>query len=98
ESERNNNVSVFQSMHMLNSSHFQNKIMRSPLLKKLLRMVKSPTERIDELYLHILSRYPTEEEKDLILNYLSSSELSSNDVVYDLAWCLINSKEFILRH
>ena len=98
ESERNNNVSVFQSMHMLNSSHFQNKIMRSPLLKKLLRMVKSPTERIDELYLHILSRYPTEEEKDLILNYLSSSGLSSNDVVYDLAWCLINSKEFILRH
>ncbi|MBI9020931.1 MAG: DUF1553 domain-containing protein, partial [Verrucomicrobia bacterium] len=98
ESERNNEVSVFQSMHMLNSSHFQDKIMKSPLLKQLLRRERNDAARVNELYLHILSRYPTKEEKRALSDYVRTSGLSSDDVAYDLAWCLINGKEFILRH
>jgi len=98
ESDRNSDVSVYQSLHMLNSSHIQNKIMTSPLLKKLLRMKRDPGQRITELYLQILSRYPTREEKETIFDYQKTSGLQANDVAYDLAWSLINSKEFMLRH
>lgn len=97
-SERNNDVSVFQAMHMLNSSHFQDKIKNSPLLKQLVKNVRDPAGRTVELYLHILSRFPTAEEKDAVDAYLKDSGLSADDVAYDLAWVLINSKEFILRH
>lgn len=98
ESDRNSDVSVFQSLHMLNSSHIQDKIMKSPLLKKLLRTERDSDRRIEELYLHILSRFPTCEEKETIFDYQKTSGLKADDVAYDLAWGLINSKEFMLRH
>ena len=97
-SDRNSDVSVYQSLHMLNSSHIQNKIMNSPLLKKLLRETMSPGQRLDELYLHILSRFPTDEEREIISEYGRTSGLKGDAVAYDLAWSLINSKEFMLRH
>jgi len=98
ESERNKEVSVFQALHMLNSSHIQDKIMKSPLLKQLLRSKRSPGQRVDELYLHILSRFPTGEEKEMVTEYLEQSGLNADEVAFDLAWSLINSKEFIVRH
>jgi hypothetical protein len=98
ESDRNSDVSVYQSLHMLNSSHIQDKIMKSPLLKKLLREKMSSSERLDELYLHILSRFPTDEEREVILEYGKTSGLKGDEVAFDLAWSLINSKEFMLRH
>ncbi len=98
ESDRNSEVSVYQSLHMLNSSHIQNKIMKSPLLKELLRTERNPDRRVDELYLHILSRFPTDEEEKTISEYFRSSGLNADEVAYDLAWSLINSKEFMLRH
>lgn len=98
DSERNNDPTVFQAMHMLNSSHFQDKIMQSPLIRKLLRNTLSPSQRIVEIYLHILSRYPTEEEMELLFDYVQSGASGANDAAYDLVWCLINSKEFSLRH
>jgi len=98
ESERNNDVSVYQSMHMLNSSHFQDKIMESPVLKKILSENRGYSQRMEEIYLHILSRFPTDQEKKTMSTYLRESGLRVSDIPYDLAWCLINSKEFILRH
>ncbi len=98
ESDRSSDVSVYQSMHMLNSSHIQGKIMNSPLLKKLLKTEKNPARQIEELYLHILSRFPTDEEKKTISDYRRSSGLKGDEVAFDLAWSLINSKEFMLRH
>jgi len=98
ESDRNNDVSVFQSLHMLNSSHIQDKIMTSPLLKQLLQRERDSKVRIEELYLHILSRLPTDEEREIISDYGKSSGLYGDAVAYDLAWSLINSKEFMLKH
>lgn len=98
ESERNNDVSVYQSMHMLNSSHFQDKIMESSVLKQMLREKRGFAPRIEEIYLHVLSRFPTDEERKTLSMYLRESGLRVDDIPYDLAWCLINSKEFVLRH
>jgi len=97
-SERNNGVSVFQSLHMLNASHIQDKIMRGPAIRKILRSRKSPPQKIDELYLHILSRLPSEEERAAIVKYRKTTGMKPYAVAYDLVWSLVNSKEFILRH
>ncbi len=97
ESDRNNNVSVFQTLHMLNSSHIQKKIMDGPRLRKLMTDSPGSTERINQLYLEILSRLPTPQEQKIASDYIAAAR-SGTAGFYDLAWALLNTNEFILRH
>ncbi|MFA6102794.1 MAG: DUF1553 domain-containing protein [Victivallaceae bacterium] len=98
ESERNNTPSWLQAQHLLNSSHIQRKIDPGPVIKKIITDKKGNPYIVSELYLLILSRFPTEEEKNIALNYMNSPKRKQNDATCDLAWALINSKEFILKH
>jgi hypothetical protein len=100
ESDRNNSVSVFQSLHMLNSTHIQDKIMKSPLLKQLLKENARDSEKLtEELYLHILSRFPNEEERAILREYFRDNKAKRRwAAAFDVAWSLVNSKEFILKH
>lgn len=60
-----------QWLHMLNSSHIQNKLERGTWMKTLTESGdRSLEEIVDELYLTILSRYPTQEELTSIMEYL----------------------------
>ncbi len=98
-SERNNRPSGSQSLHLLNSSHIQQKIERSWRLRNIYKKAKGkPRAVIDTLYLHILSRHPTGEEVIKALQYFGESGLDREKSAIDLAWVLINSKEFLYRH
>jgi len=60
-----------QWLHMLNSSHIQNKLESGTWMKTLTESGdRSLEEIIDELYLTILSRYPTQDELTSIMEYL----------------------------
>jgi hypothetical protein len=67
--ERNNQITPPQWRHLLNSGHIQEKIERGPNLRKLLSNRKNPEERINLLYLAILSRYPTDAEIEAVMSY-----------------------------
>jgi hypothetical protein len=95
ESERNNNFTAAQRLHLLNSSHIQRKIEQGPGLAGLIGPGK-PEAILDELYLKILSRYPTEQERDAASAYASAGWGRRPGV--DIAWALINSAEFLCRH
>jgi hypothetical protein len=97
ESDRNNSVSVFQALHILNSSHIHKKIMKGQRLSKLMTSCPVPKDRVSLLYLTILSRMPTQEEEKIALDYIASSK-RVDDGSYDLAWALINNSEFSLKH
>jgi hypothetical protein len=62
ENERNNRPVPAQWLHLLNSSHIQRKIVEGPKLKALLESGRKEPEIIEELYLTVLSRFPTAEE------------------------------------
>jgi len=94
--ERNLNPSALQKLHLINSSHIRNKINSGPLLRKCYSY--KGDAMINSLYLNILSRYPSDMEKQVFANYLKTSELSTYEASKDLAWALINSDEFIFRH
>lgn len=137
ESERSSLPTVFQSQHLLNSSHIQKKIERSRELKNLATLSrKTPVQPaasaarpegrgrgkaesrvvgglgkpfelkssgdnpglVDELYLRILSRFPTEQETRVARDYLSDPKRSPAESVCDLAWALINTTEFLVKH
>lgn len=97
ESDRNNRPTASQRLHLLNSSHIRRKFETSPKLQPLLRSNDMKREEvISQLYLIILSRFPTEEElKTLDAHSKNSGRAGS---ARDLAWALINCPEFSYRH
>jgi len=99
ESERNNDSTDAQRLHMLNSTHVQNKIERSWRLDSLVKTSKGRRPQvIRSLYLSILSRYPTGEELAAAEQYFQTNGLTPRQATSDLAWALINTKEFLYRH
>ncbi len=60
--ERNNKPVPAQWLHMLNSTHIYRKINEGPKMRVILDMNRKPEEIVEELYLTILSRFPTADE------------------------------------
>ncbi len=98
ESERNNSITAAQRLHLLNSGHIQYKIENGPALQSLLKARQRPADVASELYLAILSRYPTAGELKTMDAYAQSGAASGREAAVDLAWALINSDEFLYRH
>ena len=98
QSERNTLPTATQRLHLLNSSHILRKIEYGPKIRPLLRSTdrRSLREIAEELYLIVLSRYPLEEDLEIV----DPPRGSDRRRVYpqDLAWALLNSAEFLHRH
>lgn len=98
EAERNNSPTASQRLHMLNSSHVQRKIEQSKKLRYLMQGKMKPQQIVNNLYLTILSRYPTPEEVAVVTGYAGGGKTARRDTVIDLTWALFNSPEFLYRH
>ncbi len=98
ENERINRISDTQKRHMLNSTHIREKIEKGSNLSKIFGSKMKQPQIIEELYLAVLSRYPTSTEIEFINNYVTITKLSLRDAGFDVAWALINSDEFMYRH
>jgi len=99
ESERNNQPTDAQRLHLLNSTHIQRKIERSGRLQRLVRASKGNRRTlINMIYINILSRYPTQAELAAAEKYYQTDGLNLRQATNDLIWALINTKEFLYRH
>jgi hypothetical protein len=98
EAERNNRITAAQRLHLLNSTHIQRKIERSRLVEYQAQARHPPREIVTNLYLGILSRFPTGEELQSATNHLTGSQVKRRDAVTDMVWALVNNPEFIYRH
>ena len=97
-SERNNQPSAAQRLHLLNSTHIERKIEQSPGLQQLLASATGPEMVVKQLYLSILSRYPTEAELKAIRAYPNGGGGNRRQAAVDVAWALMNTSEFVYRH
>ncbi len=110
-SERNNEISASQMLHLLNSSHIREKLESLAFDTRSFRQGGPREERrrrdttnrqsghsVDDLYYGILSRPPTDEELAAIRDYSQSAEAKGQEVIIDIAWALINSPEFLYKH
>ena len=98
ENERNNKLTSAQWLHMLNSSHIQDKLERGPSLRAILTARTKPQEKVETLYLTILSRFPTDDELVRLKEYQGKQKALTRDQWIDVTWALINNKEFLFRH
>lgn len=98
-SERGSQPTDTQRLYMLNSSDIQRRIERSPRLQMAANAGRrNPANAIRMTYLTILSRYPTQDEERIALRYYRTAGVQPRQAASDLAWALINSKEFLCRH
>ncbi len=98
ESDRDLRLSMRQTLHLLNSSDVQNKINASPRLKRLIGQKMPDEELLDEIVLSTLSRLPNEEEKRVMLEYLTAHKKTRAQAVGDVVWAMLNTKEFLFNH
>jgi hypothetical protein len=97
-SERSNRPTAAQRLHLLNSSHVQRKIESSGKLRALIQSRRPRREKVNEVYLTILSRRPTAAEFAVLQEYGGKREVPEREHMVDLVWVLINSAEFLYRH
>ena len=93
-----NRPSPPQRMYLLNSSQIQRKLADSVPLRNLTTPGRAPRAVTEDLYLTILSRLPTEEESARVDAYARAGVAKGREVWNDLAWALINTDEFRMRH
>jgi hypothetical protein len=96
ESERNNDLTLKQALYFLNSEQLEGKVTSSAHLKRV--VAKSDAEVIEDLYLSALARYPTANEKQRLVAFLTSKKNVRAQTVQDIAWALLNTKEFEFNH
>ncbi len=97
-SERNNTPTATQRLHLLNSSHVRRKLENGPGLREMINRARDTDTAARQLYLTILSRPPTDAELKRIQAHATTARLQRRDALNDLAWALVNSSEFLLRH
>lgn len=98
EAERISQMATPQWLYMLNAAAIQNKLQSSSTLTALISAGGQPRDILERIYLAILSRFPTEEDIKAATEHADSGASKGRDVWVDLAWALINSPEFLLRH
>ena len=96
------NGTVPQALMMINGSMVNDSVNheeRGSFIKYVLGKWRDPIERMEYIYLNVLSRLPTAKEKTYFQRYLERSLYSNKKLAYeDLYWVLLNSAEFSLNH
>ena len=96
------NGTVPQALMMINggivndgASHEE----RGSFIHYVLEKWREPLDRVEHIYLNVLSRVPTAKEKTYFQRYLERSLYRNKNLAYeDLYWVLLNSAEFSLNH
>ena len=96
------NGTVPQALMMINggivndgASHEE----RGSFIHYVLGKWREPLDRVEHIYLNVLSRVPTAKEKTYFQRYLERSLYRNKNLAYeDLYWVLLNSAEFSLNH
>lgn len=98
ECERSSEANLAQCLHLINSDEVQKKLKAdSGLVAQLEKSKEDLNGAIKTLYLKAFSRLPEPSEAEIALRYLQSKP-DLRAAFEDLAWTLMNTKEFLFNH
>ncbi|MBC7980694.1 MAG: DUF1553 domain-containing protein, partial [Armatimonadetes bacterium] len=89
-----------QALHLINGETVYDRIKQGKVISDMIAEKKEPDAIIEHLYLISLSRVPTSMEKEK-LSAAVKAAIDDNDrqqILEDIFWALLNSKEFIFNH
>lgn len=98
ECERSTEATLGQAFQLVSGETINKSLARSDnRLGRLIASGKPSAEIVEELFLWSVARYPSEEESRSIVDDLDRA-VDRRAALEDVAWSLLNSKEFLLRH
>jgi hypothetical protein len=96
--ERTTESTVVQTLHLMNSPGLHRKVTSdSGRAAQLAASGKGPREIVEELYLLVYSRFPSDEEAELAMGIFEEGASQRRQATEDLLWALINTPEFIFK-
>ncbi|WP_206107650.1 DUF1549 domain-containing protein [Paludisphaera rhizosphaerae] len=103
ECERSDEPTMAQVLHLSNGTTLNEKLhVKEGRIHRLIRLRRtgmSDAALIDELYLWSLARFPTAAERTKLQDLLPPpNDPTEVEVVEDLAWGLMSSREFLFNH
>ena len=103
ECERSDEPSMVQVLHVANGDTINGKLKtKENRVSRLLAAGHSDVELSEEMFLHCLSRFPTEEEKTRVVELLGQIDEGDAEekrlVVEDVFWSLLSTREFLFNH
>jgi hypothetical protein len=84
-------ASVPQILTLINGPMFNQLVNRNSVLSRHVASANGPEEKAEVLFLSILSRRPTEKEKELVLPHLRKGGKGTGDAI----WALLNTRQFL---
>ena len=97
ECERSDDMGLVQAFQLLTGDMLQDMLTDADnRISRLLSAGKSDREVVEELYLSALSRRPTAEELAKLTAFVDMAK-DRRAAFEDVAWGLVNAKEFLLR-
>ena len=107
--ERSIDPSIAQALHVINGDTLNKKLSAADgYLSLLARLGLSDARIVEHLFLSAFSRYPSEDEKRDLVAAIEKTRLktgtqealreSRRQVLEDMAWSLLTSKEFLFNH
>ncbi len=91
-------ATVNQSLFFGNANTVQNWVAGGSRLTDKLVKVEDALTLADELYLSVLTRLPTQEEKDQTAGYLKDRASDRPAAISELVWALVSCNEFRFNH
>jgi hypothetical protein len=96
--ERDPGISILQVMSLANHPRVWQKIADPKgQAARILKEFSDDRARIEELFLVVLSRLPTETEREASLKHLQTAKPAEKGL-QEVLWTLLNTREFLLQH
>lgn len=88
-----------QTLRMMNSPQLVSPSNEGALIRRIVESKSAgATEAIDRLYIHVLARKPTDDERKTLDDFLAQHPGERDEAYAEILWALINSSEFSLNH
>jgi hypothetical protein len=99
ECERDGDTNLTQALQLVGGRVVQSKIHSdNGRVVRLLAAGRKDAQIVDELFLATLSRYPTNQERAVLLPRLQQAGPNRRQAAEDVLWALINHNEFLFQH
>jgi len=87
-----------QALHLMNGDAVNDRIKQGRVVAKMIQEKKSDRDIVEDLFLRVFGRMPKEKEWSAVQQAISGDAGARQQVLEDLFWALLNSKEFYFNH
>lgn len=95
--ERTGETTMVQTLHLMNAPNLHHKVTSDEGRAARLAAGDQPVDKIvEELYLWVYSRYPTDEERQIGSEWFATAA-NRRQATEDLLWALLNTPEFLFK-